>query len=101
MAGLRRSKWRHAALPSGFGWSRSSRLPRPSPTGDMENLNAPSPSLKTVLTTDELSRRPSREPDFEAVNQAFISLLSAGLRSPESILQRHAELLLLVCGAQS
>ena len=67
----------------------------------MDYVITASPSLNNLLTTNELSKRPSRPPDFEAVNQAFVSLLTAGLRSPESILQRYAELLLPLCDAHS
>ena len=67
----------------------------------MSVLTDPSPSLQAVLTTDELSSRPTRLPDFKAVNKAFTSLLMADLRSPDAILQKFAELLIDLCQADS
>jgi hypothetical protein len=58
-------------------------------------------SLKEVLTTDELASRCSRPPEFESVNDAFSTLLSARLYTPEAVLQKFAKLLLDLCNAHS
>jgi GAF domain len=64
-------------------------------------MTDPSASLNTVLTTDELASRCLRPPDFDAVNEAFGTLLMANLQSPEAILQRFAQLLIQLCNAHS
>ena len=64
-------------------------------------MSATTASLDMVLTTDELASRSSRPPDFDAVNEAFGSLLVSKSKSPEAILQRFAELLIDLCNAHS
>ena len=51
--------------------------------------------LRSMLSTDELRRRPSRGPDYAAENQALIALAQALATSPEDIVQRLAEVPLL------
>jgi formate hydrogenlyase transcriptional activator len=51
-------------------------------------------SLDAVLCTDELRRRPSRPPDYENENRAFVKLASALADSPSTILQTLAQTIL-------
>jgi signal transduction histidine kinase len=58
-------------------------------------------SLESVLTTAELSRRPSRPPDYQAENQALVALAQELANSPSSILQQLVETALKLCRAHS
>ena len=58
-------------------------------------------SLASVVTTAELSRRPSRAPDFAAENRALVALAQMMPGSPDRILQKLAETALSLCRAQS
>jgi PAS domain S-box-containing protein len=59
------------------------------------------PDLKSVLSTDELSRRPSRPPDYVAENRALIALARETAASPDRILQKLADTALALCRAHS
>jgi signal transduction histidine kinase len=50
--------------------------------------------LKSILYTEELHRRPSRPPDYEAENRALVKLASALADSPSTIFQTLAETIL-------
>jgi hypothetical protein len=54
-----------------------------------------------MLSTAELSQRPSRPPDHVAENQALIELARVMATSPDSVLQRLAETALTLCRAHS
>ena len=54
-----------------------------------------------VLTAKDLARRPSRAPDFEAESQALGALARQMAASPETILQRLADVILPLCRAES
>jgi PAS domain S-box-containing protein len=58
-------------------------------------------SLATVFTTAELSRRPSRSPDFAAENRALVALAQVMAGSPDRILQKLGETALNLCRAHS
>ena len=58
-------------------------------------------SLASVITTAELSRRPSRSPDFAAENRALVALAQVMAGSPDRILQKLAETALNLCRAHS
>lgn len=58
-------------------------------------------SLESILVTDELSRRPSRPPDFETENRALLSIAQHMADSPRSTLQKLAEIALEICRADS
>ena len=58
-------------------------------------------SLESVLSTDELSRRPSRAPDYQAENQALIALTQELANSPSRILQKLVDTALELCRAHS
>ena len=55
----------------------------------------------SMLSTAELSQRPSRPPDYEAENRALISLAQEMATSPEHILQKLADTALTMCRAHS
>ena len=54
-----------------------------------------------MLSTAELSRRPSRPPDHVAESQALIELAQVMATSPDAILQKLAETALTLCRAHS
>ena len=51
-------------------------------------------SLESVLCTEELDRRPSRPPDYELENRAWLTLAQALADSPRTILQTLADTIL-------
>jgi len=57
--------------------------------------------LESILCTEELRRRPSRPPDYDAENRAFASLAHALADSPRTILQALADKILEVFQAGS
>jgi PAS domain S-box-containing protein len=59
------------------------------------------PALQSVLSTAELSKRPSRAPDYAAESHALIALAEQLATSPAGILQKLVETALTLCGAQS
>jgi hypothetical protein len=52
--------------------------------------------LEAVLCTEELNRRPSRTPNYQAENRALAALVQALADSPRTILQTLAETILEV-----
>ena len=58
-------------------------------------------SLDEVVINSELLRRPSRRPDHEAENEAFIVLAQTLADSPDMILQKLAETALQLCRADT
>ena len=61
----------------------------------------PTAPLESILCTEELHRRPSRPPDYEAENSALVKLVSALADSPSTILQTLAETILDVTQCDS
>jgi PAS domain S-box-containing protein len=59
------------------------------------------PPLRSMLSTAELSRRPSRTPDHAGESQALIELARVMATSPDAILQKLAETALTLCRAHS
>ena len=59
------------------------------------------PTLQSVLSTAELSKRPSRAPDYAAESSALVALAEQLATSPAGILQKLADTALTLCGAQS
>ena len=57
--------------------------------------------LESILCTEELRRRPSRPPDYEAENRALVALASALADSPRTILQTLADRVLAILHADS
>ncbi len=57
--------------------------------------------LEAVITTAELSRRPSRRPDYRAENQALVALTRKLTESPNGILQELVQTALELCRADS
>jgi PAS domain S-box-containing protein len=66
----------------------------------LEEADAPV-ALDSILCTEELSRRPSRPPEFEKENRALIALIQAMMDSPKDILQTLADTIceMLGCGS--
>jgi PAS domain S-box-containing protein len=58
------------------------------------SLPAGAAPLESILCTEELHRRPSRQPDYEKENRALVKLVSALADSPSTILQTLAETIL-------
>jgi len=59
------------------------------------------PDLPSMLSTAELSRRPSRGPDYEAESRALVTLAQEMAAFPEGILQKLADTALNLCHAHS
>jgi hypothetical protein len=57
--------------------------------------------LQSALSTQELSRRPSRPADYAAENRALMALAREMATSPGGILQKLAETALISCCAHS
>jgi PAS domain S-box-containing protein len=57
--------------------------------------------LESVLCTEELQRRPSRPPDYQAENRALVALTQALADAPRTILQTLADTILDVLQADS
>jgi PAS domain S-box-containing protein len=62
---------------------------------------AKQPNLRSMLSMDEVHRRPSRPPDYEAESKALIALAKSMAESPENILQKLADTTLTLCRAHS
>ena len=59
------------------------------------------PHLRSMLSTAELARRPSRPPDYAAENRALIVLAQEMATSPDAVLQKLADTALTLCRAHS
>jgi PAS domain S-box-containing protein len=57
--------------------------------------------LASALSTAELSRRPTRPPDYAAESRALIALAKEMAASPDGVLQKLAETALVICRAHS
>jgi signal transduction histidine kinase len=57
--------------------------------------------LESVLCTEELKRRPTRPPDYQAENQALLALAQELTNSPGSVLQRLVDVALVLCRGHS
>jgi len=57
--------------------------------------------LESVICTLELNRRHPREPDFEAMTGALVTLARTMADSPERTLQQLVDTALTLCRAQS
>ena len=57
--------------------------------------------LEAVISTQELSLRPPRPPNSDALNRALITLAQTLARSPQHILKELVEAALDLCGAHS
>jgi hypothetical protein len=55
----------------------------------------------SAISTAELSRRPSRPPDYLAENRALVALAQKLATSPDGILQELADTALSLCRAHS
>ncbi len=57
--------------------------------------------LESVLCTEELQRRPSRPPNYQAENQALLALAQELTNSPGGVLQRLVDIALELCRGHS
>ena len=57
--------------------------------------------LESVLCTEELQRRPSRPPDYQAENRALLALAQELTNSPGNVLQRLVDIALELCRGHS
>ena len=57
--------------------------------------------IDSIITTAELSQRPSRPPDYAAENRALVALTQALAHPPNGILHKIAETALTLCRAHS
>lgn len=58
-------------------------------------------SIESMLRTEELTRRPSRMPDYQSENQALLTLAQELTNSPENVLQKLADVALALCRGHS
>jgi PAS domain S-box-containing protein len=65
------------------------------------DCNLIAPSLRSVLSTAQLSNRPSRTPDYAAECRALIDLGEQLAASPDGILQKLTDTALTLCRAHS
>ncbi|MGA9005537.1 MAG: PAS domain S-box protein [Xanthobacteraceae bacterium] len=63
--------------------------------------NMKPPSLRSVLSTAELDKRPSRAPDYAAQCRALMALSEQLSASPDGILQKLTDTALTLCRAHS
>jgi signal transduction histidine kinase len=75
--------------------SPAARSPQDPADPDVADLKS------VVFSTDELSRRPARPPDYAAENRALVALVEAMTAAPDDILQYLAETALDLCRADS
>jgi hypothetical protein len=68
---------------------------------DTSNATGASVPLESVLCTEELKRRPSRPPHYQAENQALLALAQELTNSPRSVLQRLVDIALELCRGHS
>ncbi len=64
---------------------------------DSDSPGGTTVGLGDVLITEELARRPSRPPDYEAENRALVNLARGMATSPGSILQQLVDTALVLC----
>ena len=71
--------------------------------GNPSTVGAPHPAPRPVsmTSTAELTRRPSRPPDYAAENRALVALAQEMATAPNGILQKLAETALTLCHAHS
>jgi len=67
----------------------------------LKNATGDSVPLESVLCTEELKRRPSRPPDYQAENKALLALAQELTNSPGSVLQRLVDIALELCRGHS
>ena len=80
---------------------RTERAASPDGRQSTSDTTAGNVKLQSVLSTAELSKRPSRAPDHAAESRALIALAQQLVTSPVGILQKLAETALVLCRAQS
>src|SRR4051812_40004676 len=66
-----------------------------------DSENQATVNLESIISTAELSERPTRAPNHVAENHALIALAEKMATSPHDILQKLAETALNLCHAQT
>ena len=67
----------------------------------LKHATGASVPLESVLCTEELKRRPSRPPEYQAENQALLALAQELTASPGSVLQKLVDIALELCRGHS
>src|SRR6202521_579975 len=67
----------------------------------LRNATGASVPLESVLCTEELKRRPSRQPNYQAENRALLALAQELTNSPGSVLQKLVDIALELCSGHS
>lgn len=57
--------------------------------------------VEAILCTEELQRRPSRNPDYELESRTFVTLAQVLADAPDTVLQTLADTILHICRAGS
>ena len=65
------------------------------------HMNHHAARVAEVIVNEELTRRPTRSPDFEAENRALVALAEVMAGSPKTILQKLVDVALELCRAGS
>ncbi|MDQ2843945.1 MAG: GAF domain-containing protein [Acidobacteriota bacterium] len=68
---------------------------------DPSGIGGSEVSLESVLSTGELNARPPRPPDYETENRALAAIAQHMADSPETTLQKLAEVAMQICRAGS
>lgn len=71
------------------------------PASAMAECKLTQPSLRSALSTAELSKRPSRAPDYAAECRALMALAEQLAATPDTILQKLTDTALTLCRAHS
>jgi hypothetical protein len=77
------------------------RIKKEATLGNPVTSNLPAVPLEAILNTEELARRSSRAPDYQAENRAFTKLVQSLTDDPRSVLQTLAETVLETVKADS
>src|SRR5437899_367815 len=83
------------------GWLQRQAQPGFAAAQATASARAPGVPLESVLATSELDQRPSRPPDYQIENRAFVALGQALANSPRTILQTLTDTVLEVLGSES
>jgi hypothetical protein len=67
----------------------------------VQHTNVPTAPLEDVIVTSNLTRRPSRTPDYKAESRALSALAQKMTNDPQSLLQALVDLALELCSAHS
>ena len=89
------------AIAAGFDRPVEGQVRARAGDGDLATRVTPQAVLASAISIAELSRRPSRPPDYAAENRALVALAQTLATSPDGILQMLADTALTLCRAHS